>query len=262
MAVYNNEKTLRRSIDSVLDQTYQNWKFIICNDSSTDKTAEILDEYANKYPDKFLIIKNEVNSKLAFSLNRCLEYAQGEYCARMDGDDYISPKRFEKQVEYLKRHPEIKLVGTFMQGFDDEGKFTRIYPYKEFPNKYDLKRGPCFAHASIMIYTKVLKELCYVVSNRTKRSQDYDLWFRFFAAGYKGANIQEALYFVREDEYAFLRRKPSLYFWAVITRFKGYKLLHYPFYYYGYAVFPVLSFFKNEIRKTVSKVRLKKKKRY
>ena len=257
MAVYNTEKTLRQCIDSVLSQSYRNWKLIICNDCSTDKTADILEEYANRYPDKIVVIENNVNSKLSFSLNHCLEFAEGEYCARMDGDDYISPDRFEKQYNYLKSHSEIDLVGSLILEFEDKTKRTRLYNYKEFPDRYDLRKGPCFAHASIMTYTKVLKELGYTVSKRTQRSQDYDLWFRFFASGYKGANIQEVLYYVRNDECTYFRRKPSLYFWAVVTRLKGFKLLHYPIYYYGYAFLPIFAFFRNEIRKTGAKVHLK-----
>lgn len=258
MAVYNAESTLRESIDSVLAQTYTNWKFIICNDCSTDSTADILEEYVNKYPDKFVVIKNKVNLRLAASLNNCIEYADGEFAARMDGDDYISPDRFEKQVSFLKSHPDIDLVGTFMQAFDDKG-LQRIIQYKEFPDKYDLRKGPVFSHASIMTYTTIYKELKYVVSKRTRRSQDYDLWFRFYAAGYKGANIQEPLYFVREDEYAFLRRKPSLYFWAIVTRLKGFRELHYPIQYYGYAFLPIIAFLRNEIRKARARLSLSKK---
>lgn len=261
MSVFNCEKTLHQSIDSVLAQTYTNWKFIICDDCSTDGTSKILSEYEKKYQDKFVIIRNEMNSKLAASLNHCLQYAEGEFSARMDGDDYIASDRFEKQIQYLKEHPKIHLVGTLMQVFNENG-LGRIIPYKEIPDKYDLRFGPCFSHASIMTYTNVYKTLGgYTVSPRTKRSQDYDLWFRFYARGFKGMNLQEALYFVREDENAFLRRKPQLYFWAMVTRFKGFKTLRYPVKYYVYVLSPLAALFRNEARKLRARVQLKIKNR-
>lgn len=259
MSVYNCEKTLCQSIDSVLAQTYTNWKFIICDDCSTDRTLAILEEYAKKHPDRFLIIQNEKNMRLAASLNHCLQYAEGEYCARMDGDDYIAPDRFEKQIQYLREHPEFQLVGTLMQTFNEEG-LGRVVSYKEFPNKYELRYGPCFSHASILTYTRVYKELDgYIVSPRTARGQDFDLWFRFFAKGFKGVNLQEPLYYVREDEYAFLRRKTKLYLWAIVTRWKGFRSLKYPVHYYIYVLAPIPALVRNEVRKMRARVQLMRK---
>ena len=118
MAVYNCASTLREAIDSILNQTYTNWEFIICDDCSTDNTLEVVREYEKKYPDKFKVIQNEVNSKLSFSLNHCLKYADGEFIARMDGDDISVPERFEKQIRYLKEHPDVDLCSTLVQRFD------------------------------------------------------------------------------------------------------------------------------------------------
>ena len=98
MAAYNCEKTVGKAIDSILAQTYENWVMIICDDGSTDGTMDVLNRYAGEYPDKFVIIQNETNSKLPYSLNHCLQYVQTELVARMDGDDWSTPDRFEKQV--------------------------------------------------------------------------------------------------------------------------------------------------------------------
>ena len=105
MSVYNAQDTLRESIDSILAQTYTDWEFIICNDCSSDATQDILDEYRARYPEKFVLIRNDENKHLAYSLNRCLEKATGYYVARMDGDDLSTPDRFEKQVVFLEQHP-------------------------------------------------------------------------------------------------------------------------------------------------------------
>ncbi len=260
MAVYNCGELVRASIDSILAQTYTNWKMIICNDCSTDNTVEIIEEYAAKYPDKFLIIHNKKNSRLAASLNHCLKYADGEFCARMDGDDYVAPDRFEKQVAFLREHKDIHLVGTQMQMFYEDGLLGRATSFQSFPDKFSLRFGPCFAHASIMTYTEVYKQLGgYTVSKRTARSQDYDLWFRFFAKGFNGANLSEALYFFREDENAFLRRRGALYFWAVVTRFKGFCKVRMPLKYWGFILLPIPAFFRNALRKRKAKSTLHKK---
>lgn len=260
MSVFNCGELVRTSIESIIAQTYTNWKFIICNDCSTDNTVEIINEYAEKYPDKFLIIHNEKNLRLAASLNNCLKYAKGEYIARMDGDDYVSPDRFEKQINFLKAHKDIQLVGTLMQTFNDDGGLGRVIGYKEFPNKFDLRFGPCFAHASIMTYNYVYREIGgYTVSKRTVRSQDYDLWFKFYAKGFKGASLQEPLYFFREDENAFLRRKPQLYLWAVVTRWKGFRKLHYPIKFYPRILSPFFAMLRNEWRKIKARKSLKEK---
>lgn len=256
LAVYNSEDTIRNCLDSVLNQTYIHWKMVICDDCSTDNTLNIIKEYADEHPEKIIIIKNNQNSKLAYSLNHCLKYADGEYCARMDADDYIAPDRFEKQINYLNTHNGIDLVGTWMQTFNDNG-FGKVVRYKEFPDKTDLRKGPCFAHASIMTYTKVYKELGgYTVSPRTVRSQDYDLWFRFMASGFRGANLQEALYYVREDENSFLRRKPQLYLWAAVTRWKGFRMVNMPLKYYPWILASIPAMLGNELRKM--KARIKK----
>ncbi len=261
MATYNCADTLRQSVDSVLAQTYTDFKFIICDDCSTDDTYSILKQYEADYPDKFLIIKNEKNSKLPFSLNHCLKYADGEYCARMDGDDYIAPDRFEKQVEFLKNNPDIQLVGCALQTFDDEKGMGRVIYCREYPEKLHLLDAPCFPHAAIMTYTSVYNALGgYTVSKRTVRSQDYDLWFRFFAKGFKGANLQEPLYFMREDEFSFLRRKPRLYLWLMVTKWKGYRLLKFPLKYYWHILLPLVALFRNETRKIKAKMSLNNKK--
>ena len=249
MATYNCADTLKESIDSILTQTYTDWKFIICDDCSTDNTYDILKEYEQEYPDKFLIVRNEENSKLPFSLNHCLKYADGEFCARMDGDDYVSPERFEKQVKFLQENPDTHLVGCNLQVFDDNG-LGRIVNCKEEPDKFDLLDTPCFSHAAIMTYTSVYKELGgYTVSPRTVRAQDYDLWFRFFAKGFKGKNLQEPLYFMREDTKAFLRRKPKQYLWLMVTKWKGYRLLKLPVWYYWHILLTLLAMIRNEFRK-------------
>ena len=106
MAIYNCSLYLSEAIDSILNQTYKNWELILSDDASTNNTYQVAQEYKSRYLDKIILIQNEKNSKLSYSLNQCLKYANGEYVARMNGDDIYSSERFENQVTYLKAHPE------------------------------------------------------------------------------------------------------------------------------------------------------------
>lgn len=228
MGIYNCEDTLKDAIESILNQTYTNWELVMCDDCSTDSTNKIANEYVNKYPHKILLVKNDKNMKLSFSLNHCLKYVSGEYIARMDSDDISIPTRFEKQVNYLQNNPEINLVGSFMQYFDGN-ELGAIVSKVEHPNKNTLKHAVPFNHATIMTYKWVYDSLGgYTVSERTNRAQDLDLWFRFYAKNYCGYNLQEVLYLVRENLDAIKRRTFSVRWNAIKTRKMGYKLLGYP----------------------------------
>lgn len=228
MSVYNCEAYLRESIDSILAQTYTNWEFVICNDASTDGTQAILDEYQAKYPEKFILISNETNKHLAFSLNHCLQYVTGDYVARMDGDDISAPDRFEKELRYLKEHPDCDLVGTAMQQFDENGPI-QVVAKPENVDKFSMRTMVPFNHATIMTYPRVYEKLGgYTVCKRTTRTEDYDLWFRFFAEGFQGRNLQEALYHVREDMNAIKRRTFMSRWYGFQTTRIGFRLLNFP----------------------------------
>lgn len=228
MGIYNCSETLPEAIDSIIAQTYENWELIMCDDCSTDDTYKVAEEYKNKYPDKIILLRNEKNSRLAFSLNHCLKYATGEYVARMDGDDISVSERFEKQIRFLKEHPDVHLVGTAMQRFNEDGLHDIDYPPENI-DKFVLRKRSPFNHATILTYKRVYDELDgYVVAERTIRGQDYDLWFRFFHKGFVGDNIMEPLYFVREDKNAIRRRTIKVRIDTYKTTRIGFKLLNYP----------------------------------
>lgn len=206
MGIYNCESTLRASIDSIINQTYTNWELIMCDDCSKDNTFNVAKEYVDKYPDKIKLIKNEKNLTLGPTLNRCIELVEGKYIARQDGDDLSISDRLEKQVEFLEKNIEWDLVGTGMTSFDDSGTHGMRLT-KEIPQPKDLMRGTTFAHATILIKSEVMKELSgYSEESSANQVEDYHLWFRFFEKGYKGYNLQESLYYVREDRDAYKRK--------------------------------------------------------
>lgn len=243
MGVYNCEKYVRQSIDSILAQSFTDWEFIICDDCSTDGTYDIVKDYKEKFPNKFILLANEKNSRLAFSLNRCLKKASGEYIARMDGDDISLPDRFEKQVEFLDSHPEYAVVGSITTRFDENGDYG-FAKYPEFPNRFTMKSHIPYGHPTIMMRKSAYDALGgYTVSDETKRCEDYDMWFRFYAAGFEGYNIQEPLLRFREDTNAVKRRTVEDRINASKMLYRGCRLLKYPLKYYPRVLLPIIKIF-------------------
>ena len=225
MATYNCEKTVEKAIDSILAQTYENWVMIICDDGSTDGTLEILRRYEREYPGKFIIIRNEKNSKLPYSLNHCLQYVQTDLVARMDGDDWSTPDRFQKQVAFLKAHPEYDLVGTGVTVFDGDKKIASILKTPE-PTRHTMLKDNAFSHATIMTYKRVYDALGgYSLDPTAERVEDVDLWCRFLAAGFRGYNLPDELYVILEDVNAAKRRTFRARLNSARTRHRGYKLM-------------------------------------
>lgn len=227
MAAYNCEKTVGKAIDSILAQTYENWVMIICDDGSTDGTMAVLNRYAEQYPDKFVIIRNEKNSYLPFSLNHCLKYVRTDLVARMDADDWSTPDRFEKQVAFLKAHPEYDLVSTGVTVHDGEKPIASIIKIPEPNRETILKQNP-FSHATILTYKRVYDALGgYSLDPTALRVEDRELWFRFLAAGFRGYNMPDELYVMVEDVGAVKRRTLQSRINGAKTASRGLKLLGY-----------------------------------
>lgn len=240
MGVYNGESTLNDSIQSIISQTYEDWELIVCDDSSTDGSIRVLDSYAEK-DNRIIVLQNEENKGLAATLNRCLALAHGEYIARMDCDDISAPNRLERQVGFLDQHSEYALVGTLMQEFNDKG-MQDIIPHKAEPTKFDIPKGAPFFHATMLIRTSAMNELKgYRISKHTVRTEDVDLWYRFFTAGFIGYNLQEPLYYVRVDDEAYKRRKLKYMLHASYIIWNGCGMLKLPFYYRVFCAKPILS---------------------
>lgn len=240
MGVYNCEPFVSNCIDSVINQTYKNWEFIICDDCSTDNTWEILKRY-QAMDSRIKLIKNERNSKLAASLNQCLEICHGEYVARMDADDICLQNRLQVQVDFLNNHREYAVVATAANVFDGE-QITSVRRMKEIPSKEDVIFGPTFMHPTIMMRKEVYDELDgYTVAQRTERGQDWDLWFRFFAKGYKGYNLQEPYIQYHESKKDLKKRTMKTAKMYFRTALFGYRLIRVPFYKYIYAIKPIVA---------------------
>ncbi|MBD2655385.1 glycosyltransferase [Synechocystis sp. FACHB-383] len=174
MPVYNGEKYLREAIDSILHQTFIDFEFLIIDDGSTDNSIEIIKSYKDN---RIILIKNNYNQGLVYSLNRGLNLARGIYIARMDCDDISLPERFKKQVDFLDKNPEIGLLGTWVKVID-KNKLCQAYwqyPIEDMSIKWSLCFCCPFAHPSVMYRKKIiLNQGGY--SKILSDSEDYDLW--------------------------------------------------------------------------------------
>ncbi|BAL84396.1 putative glycosyl transferase family 2 protein [Selenomonas ruminantium subsp. lactilytica TAM6421] len=225
MGVYNamgRKEQLLQSIHSILNQNYKNFEFIICDDCSEDDTCAFIKKIA-EYDDRIVLLQNERNMRLAFTLNRCLGVARGEYIARMDDDDVSYPDRLKKEVEFLDDNQEISIVGSNAEYIDETGVWGESNEIR-YPQKKDLLWGPCFIHPSVMMRKNAI-DILGGYNNSTRRGQDYELWMRLYAAGYKGANIAEKLLQYRWDKEAYKKRKFIYRIEEAKIRYKGFKKL-------------------------------------
>lgn len=240
MGIYNCADTLDESIQSLLAQTYDKWKLIMCDDGSSDNTYEVAKKYADEDPEKFVLLKNEKNMGLNFTLNRCLEAADTEYVARMDGDDISLPERFEKELDVLRNNPDISIVSTAMIYFDASGDWGKT-TVKEAPVKKDIVHGTPFCHAPCMVRREAYNAVGgYSVSDRLLRVEDYHLWVNMYKHGYKGVNIPEAYYKMRDDNNAYNRRKYKYRVNEAYVKYLAVKELKLPFYMVVYALKPLI----------------------
>ena len=197
MSVFNEQDYISESINSVLNQSYENFELIIINDCSTDKTLEILESYTDP---RINIFTNNINIGQTKSLNIGLEKCRGRYIARLDGDDMMTKKRLIKQFDYLKNNPDTKVIGSSYYSVDVSGE--RIGMAKWPCGKdYNLFRSICGKNP--VGHPTVLMEKSFI--NKVGRyreefwfAQDYDLWLRLFARGYLIDNLPEYLTLYRE----------------------------------------------------------------
>lgn len=241
MGTYNCASVVGRAIESIKAQTFNDWDFIICDDCSKDDTYAVIEQYARK-DCRIRLLHNEKNCYLAFSLNHCLSIATGEYVARMDADDIAQPERLEKQVAFLDAHPEYSVVGSGIILYDAEGD-KQVLLNSEIPQVKEMKHGVPFFHPTIIMRRAAYQALGgYVVEERTRRGQDMDLWFRFFAKGYKGYNLQVPLLRYHDDLNDY-KKKSSMKMarGTAKTMYLGFRANHFPLYDYIWTLLPIIT---------------------
>lgn len=190
LPVYNVAPYIKEAIDSILNQTIQDFEILVIDDCSTDATLDVIHQYND---DRIIIITKEKNKGLIDSLNIGFKAANGKYIARMDGDDISDLKRFDKQLYILENNPEIKVCGCWLQAFGNDDK---IIMHKEHHEQILVNM---MVHCSMSLGA-VMLERAWVegeyFNEEKKHVEDYDFWSKVIWKG-KLYNIQEVLYHYR-----------------------------------------------------------------
>lgn len=199
MSVYNGERLVKEAVDSILNQTFTDFEFIIIDDGSADHSSEILFEKA-KLDKRIHVVVNQENIGLTKSLNKALSLANGKYIARMDADDVSLPERLAKQVNFLETHPEIGVLGTGVQIVDGYGNTSQTW---QFSTQHGVLRWClCFfnpiVHPSVMMRRQIV-ERAGGYSSDTMFAQDYDLWRRLSGVT-RLSNLQDVLLHLRKHD--------------------------------------------------------------
>ena len=196
MSTYNRSSDfLRESMESILNQTYRNFEFIIIDDGSDNGTKELIESYRDP---RIRLVINEKNIGLTHSLNKALDLCRGEFIARMDDDDIALPERFEKQFAYMRQHPDVIVCGTWVEYIDENGALTgeekkylnedmesyRIYLL--FGNHPTIYHPTAFFNRRLLLKHNIRYEPEFILA------QDYGLWVRCSEIG-ECAILQELL---------------------------------------------------------------------
>ncbi len=239
MPVKNGEKYLKEAVQSILNQTYKNFEFIIVNDHSQDKTLPILKNIIDK---RIKIYTNKTALGLTRSLNKALRHARGEFIARMDADDIAAKDRLAIQVNYLLKNKAVGVVGSAFRIIDNNKNISIV----KFPRKHAqiirqlFLRNP-LRHPTVMYY-KYLVDKYGPYDPSLDGAEDYDLWLRF-AQYTRLANIAKPLLTYRiHDSQVSEKEEKKVLKSAILARIKALRKYKYSFYNLIYLPLPLLTY--------------------
>ncbi len=224
MPVFNATQYLNQAIDSILNQSYSNFEFIIIDDASTDNSWKIIKSYAKK-DSRIIAIKNYINLGVSLTSNIAISKAKGKFLARMDADDISFSNRIEKQVQFLTKNPKIIATGGQCIVIDE---FDNIIGNKNFPTQSKQLKDMIFwaipmQQPSMMVnLSKLPKKFVWYVPNQSS-AEEVDLMFRFMLYG-QITNLEDNLLFYRHLNNSLSHKNPKSTFNLTIkSRFNALK---------------------------------------
>lgn len=198
MPVYNGEAFLKEAIESILNQDFTNFEFIIINDGSTDRSEQIILSYADP---RIRYVKNETNIRLIKTLNKGIDLAKGKYIARMDADDISTKDRFRKQIDILRSSPNIHVVSSIAYNILEEG--TVFAPPTKWYSSDAIKiispLASLICHPAVMCRADVLKKNKYRDEVEYIHIEDAELWIRLIENGGTLHIVNEPLLYYRQN---------------------------------------------------------------
>lgn len=221
MPAYNCEDYITESIESILKQTYTNFEFFIIDDASTDSTAETIETFTDP---RIIFIRKEKNSGYTESLNMAIARARGKYIGRMDADDISVPDRFEKQLAFMEKHPEVLVVGSNYQVIGSEQKYIAAQSAEEV--RVISMMEVAVAHPTAFIRSEVFTRFGLRYDREFEPAEDYHLWTRILDYG-EIQNVPEVLLYYRQHnaQQSFTRREKLIKSIAIVREQQFGKLL-------------------------------------
>ncbi len=211
MPIYNRPDLAPRSIESILNQTFKDFEFIIVDDGSKEETKKVLKEYAKK-DSRIRVIQNPKNRGIAYSRQRGLEEAKGTYVAVMDSDDWSVPDRLEKSLSFMRDHPEVTAMTAQIRGLpkEDTKDFIQNYTVSN-PQKYTIHHLPGFYEVELMFYNVFPNASSFFKRDFAEKkhirydyglisAEDYDFWVQFVFNGGNMASISDVLLYVGHSD--------------------------------------------------------------
>ena len=235
MPVYNGEKYIHYAIDSVLQQTYKDFEFLIINDGSKDNTQGIIDRYKKK-DNRIRIFINNENIGISKSLNYGLKQAKGQLIARIDSDDIWHKEKLSKQLLCMDNDPTLYLLGTAKTLINESGDIIpsvekQFFSYREI--KSNILKNNLFCHSSVIFKKSLLKEIGYYNENFLN-TEDYEYWIRILT-GRKGEILNESLVFYRiHKNMISLKKRKQQNLYVIKAKFRGIFQYGYSFIYLVY----------------------------
>lgn len=175
MPVYNAKEYIGKAIESILNQTYENFEFIIFDDASTDGTCELIQAFNDP---RINLIQKPKNTGYIDSLNMGLAIAKGKYIARMDADDISLPTRFETQIAILEGDEQIGVCCSNYQVINENGRLNpcKNWQHNDLPVFWELLWENPVAHPTVIMRADVLRQHQFRYNKKTHPAEDYDLW--------------------------------------------------------------------------------------
>lgn len=236
MSVYKESKEqLKDSIESILNQTYKDYEFLIINDGNNHELISLIKEYNDK---RIRLINNEQNMGLEKCLNKGIKLAKGDYIVRMDADDISYVDRIEKQLEFIEQHPEYALVSGRAEIFNEDGIYAISKTSGEM-KKENLLKGTPFIHPTMIINKKILLEIGGYPEYR--RVEDYAMVLNLYSHGYKGYVMNDIVLKYRMDNNGYKKKKLKNRITSSKVRMKYYPKLKIKWYQYIYVLRPILA---------------------
>lgn len=192
MSVYNGEKYVKESIESVLDQSFRDFEFIIVNDGSTDRSLDIINSFKDP---RIKVINNVENKGLIFSLNKGIEYAKGKYIIRFDADDICLKDRFKEQYEYMENNTDVAMMSAYAKWFvDGKSLITKVIKsdidYEKIKSKFIFENH--INHSCVILRKNIIDKENYRYDKRYLHIEDYGLWLEI-AKKYKVSTLDKVL---------------------------------------------------------------------